>query len=118
MDDVDKFRLLASYQTPCFWFGQRVSCQVRGELIIIGISEAPIPWPIGKSGKGAHSLVVYEGLAHAIHNESSLAIQYWWYLISASDHHLSHPAPVAGWFGLGRFIRARPTAAHPLGSHP
>lgn len=63
MDDADRFRLLGLYRTPRFRIGQRVRCHVRGEVIITGISDAPIPWPIAKGGRGRHSLVVYKGLA-------------------------------------------------------
>lgn len=61
MDDADRFHLLGTYRTPRFRIGQRVRCLVRGEVIITGITEAPIPWPIGKVGRGC-SLVVYKGL--------------------------------------------------------
>ena len=73
MDDADRFRLLGTYRTPRFRIGQRVRCLVRGEVIITGMTDTPIPWPIGKVGQG-RSLVVYKGLAKAIRRESSLAI--------------------------------------------
>jgi hypothetical protein len=57
--------------------GQRVRCLVRGEVIITGMTEAPILWPIGKSGRG-RSLVVYKGLARAIRRESNQAVARWW----------------------------------------
>jgi hypothetical protein len=66
MDDADRFRLLGTYRTPRFRIGQRVCCQVRGEVVITGMTEAPIPWPIGKGDRGQHSLLVYKGLARAV----------------------------------------------------
>jgi hypothetical protein len=57
MDDADRFRLLGSYRTPRFRIGQRVRCLVRGEVVITGMTEAPIPWPIAMSGRGALSLI-------------------------------------------------------------
>jgi hypothetical protein len=57
MDDADHFRLLGTYRTPRFRIGQRVRCQVRGEVVITGMTEAPIPWPIAKGGRGTNSLV-------------------------------------------------------------
>jgi hypothetical protein len=50
MDDADRFRLLGKYRTPRFRIGQRVRCLVRGEVIITGMTEAPIPWPLAKGG--------------------------------------------------------------------
>jgi len=55
-----------------------VRCQIRGEMVITGITDAPIPWPVGKRGRGRHSLIVYKGLAKAIRRESNLAICHWW----------------------------------------
>jgi hypothetical protein len=77
MDDAERFRLLGKYQTPRFRYGRKVLCEVRGELTITGLSDAPIPWPLGKSGRGRHSLVVYKGLAKAIRRESNQAICCW-----------------------------------------
>jgi hypothetical protein len=51
---------------------------VRGEVTITGMTDAPIPWPIGKGGRGRHSLVVYKGLARAVRRESEQAICHWW----------------------------------------
>jgi hypothetical protein len=43
MDDADRFRLLGIYRTPRFRIGQRVCCQVRGEVIITSMTDTPIP---------------------------------------------------------------------------
>jgi hypothetical protein len=77
MEDADRFRLLGTYRTPRFRIGQRVRCLVRGEVIITGMTDAPIPWPIGKSGR-RRSLVVYKGLARAIRREANQAVCHWW----------------------------------------
>ena len=45
-------------------------------MTICGLSDAPIPWPIGRRGRGRHSLIVYKGLAKAIRRESNQAIAY------------------------------------------
>jgi hypothetical protein len=63
MEDADRFRLLGKYRTPRFRIGQRVRCLVRGEMVITGMTDAPIPWPIGKDGARRHSLIVYKDLA-------------------------------------------------------
>jgi hypothetical protein len=78
MNDAERFRLLGKYQTPRFRIGQRVRCQVRGEMVITGMTDAPIAWPVGKRDRGKHSLIVYKDLAKAIRRESSQAICHWW----------------------------------------
>ena len=45
-------RLLSKYRTPRFRIGRAVFCEVRGQIVITGITKAPIPWPIGKGGRG------------------------------------------------------------------
>jgi hypothetical protein len=78
MEDAERFHLLGSYRTPRFRVGQRVYCQVRGEMVITGMTDAPIPWPIGKRGGGRRSVIVYKGLAKAVRRESNQAVAYWW----------------------------------------
>jgi hypothetical protein len=78
MKDADRFRLLfGPYRTPRFRYGRTVLCEVRGEVIIVGLSDGPIPWPVGKKGR-AKGLVVYQGLAKAVRRESELAVAHWW----------------------------------------
>jgi hypothetical protein len=78
VDDAERFRLLGKYKTPRFRIGQKVRCQVRGKVVITGMTYAPIPWPIAKGGRGRHSLVVYKGLARAVRRESEQGICFWW----------------------------------------
>ena len=59
MNDAERFRLLGKYRTPRFRYGRKVVCAVRGELFITGMSDAPIPWPLGRRGRERPSLVVY-----------------------------------------------------------
>lgn len=58
------------YRTPRFRYGQRAQCLARGEVTIVGLTDAPIPWPIGKS-KRAKSLVLYRDLAKAVRREAN-----------------------------------------------
>jgi hypothetical protein len=78
MDDAERFRLLGKYRTPRFRIGRKVVCEVRGQVVITGMTDAPIPWPIAKGGRGRHSLVVYKDLAEAIRRESNQAVAHWW----------------------------------------
>jgi len=43
MEDATRLRLLGKYRTPRFRIGQRVSCKVRGQVVITGMTDAPIP---------------------------------------------------------------------------
>jgi hypothetical protein len=78
MEDAERFRLLGKYRTPRLRVGQRVRCLVRGEMVITGMTDAPIPWPVGKQDRGRRSLIVFKDLAKAIRRESSQAICHWW----------------------------------------
>jgi hypothetical protein len=71
MTDDDRFRLLfGPYRTPRFAYGSGVFCEVRGRVTVYGLSDGPIPWPVGKRGR-AKALVVYKGLAKALRRESN-----------------------------------------------
>jgi hypothetical protein len=78
VDDLDRFQLLfGPYKTPRFRVGQVVRCQVRGEVRIAGLSDAPIPWPVCKAGKWLVP-VVYQGLAKAVRREFEQAVAHGW----------------------------------------
>ncbi len=75
--------LLGSYQPPLFNYGDAVFCEVRGEVIITGLTGARISWPIAKRPGGrARTLAVYGDLAEAIRRESVSAVCYWWGITS------------------------------------
>jgi hypothetical protein len=61
------------YRTPPFRYGQRAECQARGEVVIVGLTDAPIPWPFGKRVR-AKSLVIYRDLARAVRRESNQTV--------------------------------------------
>ena len=77
MEDSERFRLLGKYRTPRFRIGRTVFCEVRGEMVITGMTDAPIPWPVGKKGRGRHSLIVFKDLAKAVRRESNQAVAHW-----------------------------------------
>jgi hypothetical protein len=77
VEDADRFRLLGKYKTPRIRVGRFVRCMVRGEVQIVGYSDAPIPWPLGRRA-GGPSLVVFKDLARAVHRESEQAVAHWW----------------------------------------
>jgi transposase-like protein len=88
MDDAERFRLLGKYRTPQFRIGRIVFCEVRGEMVITGMTDAPILWPVGRRGRERPSLVVYKDLAKAIRRESNQAVAHWWGV---------HPQTVTKW---------------------
>jgi len=71
------YKLLGTYRTPTFRYGQRVEDERRGEVRIVGLSAGRIPWPIGQT-KRTKSLVLYRDLARAVRRESVVAIRHWW----------------------------------------
>jgi hypothetical protein len=78
MDDSERHKLLhGPYRQPRCRIGSRLFCEVRGEVIVCGISASRIPWPIGKQGR-ARSPVVCGGLAKAVRRESNVAVCHWW----------------------------------------
>jgi hypothetical protein len=78
MRDADRFRLLfGPYPTPRCRVGRRVRCLARGTVTVHALTDAPIPWPVGKRGR-ALSLVLCGDLARAVRRESVLAVAHWW----------------------------------------
>ena len=63
MNDDQRFALhFGPYHARPFHYGDVVMDEVRGEVTVIQLSDAKIPWPIGKLRQG-RSLIVYGGLA-------------------------------------------------------
>jgi hypothetical protein len=81
MKQQDRFRLhFGPYRTPRFRLGAIVRDEVRGDVRIVGVTAAPIPWPLGRppGSRGRFSPVVYKGLAKAVRLEANQAVAYWW----------------------------------------
>ena len=79
MDDAKRFRLrFGPYRTPRFRYGTKVEDARRGRVKIVGISDAPIPWPIGAGKGGAKSLVLFGALVRAVRRESNQAVARAW----------------------------------------
>src|SRR4051794_35984332 len=73
-------RQLGRYKTPKFKLGDVVRCARRGDVRITGVSDAPIPWPLGQLSKGGRrpALVLYADLAKAVRRESAEAVMHFW----------------------------------------
>src|SRR5262245_17876842 len=81
MTESERVRLLfGPYAMPALRLGQTVMDEARDrDVVIWRISDARIPWPIGKpKGGRAVSLVVFDALADAVRNESNEAVCHWW----------------------------------------
>ena len=52
-------------------------CEARGEVQIVGISDAKIPWPVG-AVRGGKSPVLYKALVRAVRREAACAVMHWW----------------------------------------
>jgi hypothetical protein len=82
MTDADRFKLLfGPCHTPLFRYGDVVFCERRGDLILCGLTNGPIPWPIGKKREkrlSARSIVLYGDLVKAVRRESAQAVAHWW----------------------------------------
>lgn len=94
-----RFKLhFGPYKTPRFKYGDIVCDESRGDVKIVGLTDAPIPWPIGARGpKGMKTIVLYKGLVRAVRMESITAVRHWW--------GVTH-TPVYRWrkaLGVGRF---------------
>jgi hypothetical protein len=80
MRNSERFRLrFGAYRTPRFRYGSTVTDEVRGDIVIVGITDGRIPWPVGKTlGGRARGPVVYRDLVKALARESGVAICHWW----------------------------------------
>jgi hypothetical protein len=65
------------YLTPLVVKGCRAVCGVRRVVRIVGLSTAPIPWPIAERD-AQRALVVSSGLARALRSESAAAVAKAW----------------------------------------
>jgi hypothetical protein len=77
MDDPDRFRLLGRCRTPKVRVGRFIRCLIRGEVEVVGLTDGPIPWPLGRTTRRP-AIIVYGDLARAIRRESALAVAHWW----------------------------------------
>jgi len=79
MTDADRFKLLyGPYRAPRVRKGDVVFCDVRGEVVVCGMSSGPIPWPVTRHKRGRPFLIVCAGLAEAVRRESNQAVAFWW----------------------------------------
>jgi hypothetical protein len=79
MTNADRFRLFGTYRTPRVRVGRVLTCEARDcEVIVIGYSDARIPWPLGRRPRvSGRALIVFGDLARAVRTESNQAVCHW-----------------------------------------
>ncbi len=79
MRDADRYRLHhGPYAPPSCRVGDKLPCEYRGrEVVVGGITEAPIQWPYRK-GVGRPSCIVCGDLIRAVQAESEIAVAHHW----------------------------------------
>lgn len=65
------------YAMPRFKIGQHVECVARGEVRIVGVSDAPVQWPLG-SLQGGKSPVLFGSLVRAVRTEAACDVMEAW----------------------------------------
>src|SRR5262249_49527423 len=66
MNDADRYRLsFGPYNPTRFRIGRPIQCEIRGEVIVRGISDGRKPWRMTKV-RGNLTFVICNGLARAI----------------------------------------------------
>jgi hypothetical protein len=74
----ERFRLrYGHYRTPRFRYGKIVQDARKGKVKIVGLSDAPIPWPIGLK-YASRSPVLYGAQIKAVRLESNQAVARAW----------------------------------------
>src|SRR5271165_3958276 len=78
MHDRERFRLLhGPYRAPRCGFGQKLFCELRGWVVVRGISAGRIAWPRTKV-KRAWAFILCGDLVRAVRRESAIAVCHWW----------------------------------------
>jgi hypothetical protein len=76
MRQSDRVKLhFGPYRAPYVRRGRRIMCVLRGEVLTDGMTDARIPWPIGRGGR-TRSIVLCGDLEKAVERESFQAITY------------------------------------------
>jgi hypothetical protein len=66
------------YRAPRCKPGRPLDCRIRGELLVSGLTDAPVPWPYHAGPAGWPQLLVCGDLVKAIEGESALAVAHHW----------------------------------------
>ena len=81
MHEQERVKLLfGPYRTPRCKIGGTLRCTMRGQVIVAGLTDAPISWPYvpNRGGNGYPPLILCGDLVKAVRQESETAVAYWW----------------------------------------
>lgn len=87
MNTHERFKLMAGpYAAPLVKHGDIVNCAVHGLLIVCGMTNGRISWPIGKKGprERQRCIIVTGDLVAAIQKEAAITVCHWWGVSQAS----------------------------------
>jgi hypothetical protein len=61
-----RIKLLSTHRTPRFKFkyDAMVTCAIRGQVQIVGLSNIPIPWPKCRAGQRARAVILYPSVGY------------------------------------------------------
>lgn len=66
------------YAAPRCRVGGRLTCEIRGDVAVAGLTDAPIQWPYHHGTASRRSLVVCGDLATAVRTEAGQAVARLW----------------------------------------
>lgn len=75
--DSTKLRF-GPYRTPRVKIGGKLTCTIRGEVVVTSISDGRIPWPRGFAANRGTAMVLCGDLEKAVRNETAAAVRHWW----------------------------------------
>ena len=65
---------------PNFEYDDIVTDEIHGDVRLVGITDAPIPWPIGQplNDRRRRVIALYDSLVDAVRQEANQAVAHWW----------------------------------------
>jgi hypothetical protein len=66
------------YEPPAWRPGDRLTCKVRGEVLVGGTHCGKIPWPYARREDPKHQLIVCGDLERALRQEAPGLVAHWW----------------------------------------
>jgi hypothetical protein len=77
----DTTLIAGPYEAPRLGYGTIVTCLRRDrEVEIVGMTDAPIAWPVGRTiaRPRRRGIILFGALADAVRTESSQSVAHWW----------------------------------------
>lgn len=78
---ISRYQFVAGpYQAPVVEFGSTVRDLLHGDVVVVGLTQAPIRWP-GFQIRGRHRglmPILFDGLVRAVVEEPEIAVAHYW----------------------------------------